>query len=143
MIIPQCLWREREPPKNKRPMGRIAHLRKQFKSINTYDYIINWLKGRKKPIINFIIIYCFSIWRNLNPPHQRMLCAKIGLNWLNGYGEEDFLIFVNVFSLFCNYLPLEKGRDLYLNKLESPSLKDALCQVWFKSAQWFWRRGFF
>ena len=23
----------------KRPMGHIAHLRKQFKSINTYDYI--------------------------------------------------------------------------------------------------------
>ena len=23
---------------NKRPMGHIAHLRKQFKSINTYDY---------------------------------------------------------------------------------------------------------
>ena len=26
--------------RNKRPMGHIAHLRKQFKSINTYDYII-------------------------------------------------------------------------------------------------------
>ena len=25
---------------NKRPMGHIAHLRKQFKSLNTYDYII-------------------------------------------------------------------------------------------------------
>ena len=25
---------------NKRPMGHIAHLRKQFKSIDTYDYII-------------------------------------------------------------------------------------------------------
>ena len=26
---------------------------------------------------------------------------------------------------------------------ESPSLKDALFQVWFKLAQWFWRRRFF
>ena len=32
---------------------------------------------------------------------------------------------------------------LHLNKLESPSSKDALCQVWLKLAQWFWRRGFF
>ena len=29
---------------------------------------------------------------------------------------------------------------LQLNKLESPSPKDALCQVWLKLAQWFWRR---
>ena len=30
-----------------------------------------------------------------------------------------------VFSLFRNYLPLEKGWALHLNKLESPSPKDA------------------
>ena len=29
---------------NKRPMGHIAHLRKQFKSINTHDYIIMLIK---------------------------------------------------------------------------------------------------
>ena len=29
-------------------MGHIAHLRKQFKSINTYDYIIMLIKRRKK-----------------------------------------------------------------------------------------------
>ena len=39
-------------------MGHIAHLRKQFKSINTYDYIITLIKRRKKNV-NFIIIYCF------------------------------------------------------------------------------------
>ena len=27
--------------------------------------------------------------------------------------------------------------------LESPLPKDALCQVWLKLAQWFWRRRFF
>ena len=31
---------------------------------------------------------------------------------------------------------------LHLNKLESPSPKDALCHVWLKFAQWFWRRRF-
>ena len=31
-----------------------------------------------------------------------------------------FFNFVNLFSLFCNYLPLGKGVALHLNKLESP-----------------------
>ena len=29
-------------------MGHITHLRKQFKSINTYNYIITLIKRRKK-----------------------------------------------------------------------------------------------
>ena len=51
-----------------------------------------------------------------------------------------FFKFVNIFSQFCNYLPLEKDGALHLNKLESPTHKDDLCQVWLKLAQWFWRR---
>ena len=50
------------------------------------------------------------------------------------------LNFVNAFLLFHYHLSLEKGRALHLNKLESPLPKDALCQVWLKLAQWFWRR---
>ena len=85
----------------------------------------------------------FFIWSNLNPLHPTMLCAKFG--W---YGpavlEKKILNFVNVFwnSLFRNYLPLEKGKALDLNKLESSSPKDALCQVWLKLAQRFWRNRF-
>ena len=45
---------------NKRPIGHIAHPRKQFKSINTYDYIITLIK-RKKNIIDFKRIYWFFI----------------------------------------------------------------------------------
>ena len=48
--------------------------------------------------------------------------------------------FVNVFSLFLYYLHLEKGLALHLSKLESPTPKDALCQVWLKLALWFLRR---
>ena len=70
---------------NKRPMGHIAHLRK-----NTYDYILTLIKGRKK---TFLLLWEFSV--------------------------------------------------LHLKKLESPSPKDALCQVWLKLAQWFWRRKIF
>ena len=59
-----------------------------------------------------------------------------------------FLNFVNVFSLFGNYLSLEKGGVLYLNifnNLESPSPEDedALFQVLLKLAEWFWRRRIF
>ena len=49
----------------------------------------------------------------------------------------------NVFSIFHSYLPLEKGRAFHLFKLESPSPKNALHQVWFKLAQWFLRRRSF
>ena len=71
------------------------------------------------------------IWTNLNLLHPRMLCAKFGWNWPSGSGEEDlFFKFVKVFSQFPNYLPLEKGGGLHLNKLEDPSPKDALFQVW-------------
>jgi hypothetical protein len=37
---------------------------------------------------------------------------------------------------------LEKDYPLPLNKLEFPSNKDDLCQVWLKLVQWFWRRFF-
>ena len=44
---------------------------------------------------------------------------------------------VNVLPLFLYYLPLEKD-----NKLESPSPKNDLCQVWLKLVQWFCGRSF-
>ena len=46
------------------------------------------------------------------------------------------------FLLFRYYLPLEKDRAFHLNKLKSPSLKNMLCQVLLKLAQWFWKRRF-
>ena len=68
-----------------------------------------------------------------------MLCAKFNLNWTSGSGE-DFLNFIYVFSIFCNYLPLEKDVTLHLNKLEFFSPNDALWQVLLKLVQLFWRR---
>ena len=106
----------------------------------------------------------FFIRTNLNPLHPSMLCAsfveigpvvlektfnfrqcifvndlcKVWLKLAQWFWRRRSIQFVNVFWLFPNYLPLEKGRTLYLNKLYSLSLKDALCQVWLKMAQWFW-----
>ena len=48
---------------------------------------------------------------------------------------EKIFKFVNVFSLFRNNLPLEKGGALHLKKLESPFPKETLCQVWLKLTQ--------
>ena len=44
---------------NKRPMGHIAHLRKQFKSINTYDN--HNVDNEEKNIIHLIRIPWFLI----------------------------------------------------------------------------------
>ena len=82
------------------------------------------------------------LWTKLNLIHPRKLCAKFGWNWPSGSGEEDFLNFLNAFHYFAIISPLEKGRALHLNKIESPSLKDALCNVWLILAKWFRRRRF-
>ena len=89
-------------------MGHIAHLRKQFKLINTYDYIITFIKRRKKNITKLMRIYWFFIWRNLNPYHPRMLCAKFGWNWPSGSWEEDFLISSMYFRYFVIISPWKR-----------------------------------
>ena len=101
-------------------------------------YIITLIKRRKK-FINFMRIYWFFIWTNSNPRHPKML-YQIWLILAQWFWRRGFFNFVNVFSRFCNYLPLEKGGVLRLKKHESPSPKNALCQVWLKVAQLFWRK---
>ena len=81
------------------------------------------------------------IWTNLNSLYLGIFCAKFGWNWSSAYGE-DFYKIVNVCSPFCSCLPLEKGVAFHFNRLECPSPKDDLRQVWLKLVQWFWRRRF-
>ena len=89
-----------------------------------------WLKKGKKLCENWLVL------------HLKDALCQIWLKLAQWFWRRGFLNFVNVLSLFRNYLLLEKGRDLHLNKLESPSSKDALCQVWLKLGQWFLRRRF-
>ena len=42
---------------------------------------------------------------------------------------------------FRYYLPLERSGVLHFNEYKS-SRENALCQVWLKLAQWFWRKRF-
>jgi hypothetical protein len=54
--------------------------------------------------------------------------------------KKIFKKFQCIFTLLL-LSPLGEGH-LHLNKLESSTPKDDLCQVWLKLAQWFWRRRF-
>ena len=112
----------------------------------------NWLSGSGEDFLissmyfhYFIIISPWKwagpfIWTNLNPLYPRIIRAKLGWYWLSGSVEDDFLNFVNVFSLF--YISPWKWAGPFICKLESPSPNDALCQVQSKLAQWFLRRRF-
>mgnify|MGYP003684358579 CR=1 FL=1 len=60
--------------------------------------------------------YFFFIWRNLNPLHPRMLCAKFGWSWISGSGEEDFLISSIYFHYFVIISPMERaGPFIWIN----------------------------
>ena len=63
-----------------------------------------------------------------------MLFTKFAWTWPSGSGEDFFKNIVNVFLLFHIYLRLEKSVALHLNKLEFPTPKDALWQIWLKLA---------
>ena len=65
-------------------------------------------------------------------PFPKNALCQVWLKWAQWFWKRKFLNFVNVFLLFCNYLPLEKSVILHLKRLESLLLKDALCHVWLK-----------
>ena len=92
------------------------------------------------PIISPLARAWSFVWTNLISLHPMMFCAKSGWNWPSGSGEEYFLKVVNLFLLFSNYPSFRKGVALHLNKLEIPSPRNTMCQVWLKMSQWFWTR---
>ena len=94
----------------------------------------------------FIII---SPWKRMVPfiwiwtPSPKNAFAMFGFRIGSVVLEKKIFKFRQCIFSIKNYLPLEKGGALHLDKLESPSPKDALCQVLLKLAQWFWGRRFF
>ena len=109
--------------------------------INTHILAKIWLyhilRGKNHYLLleNRILYIC----KTLSPLQPMTFCAKFGWNWHSASGEKDYSNFLKVFTLFLIYLFFEKGVTLHMNKLESPSPKDALCQIWFKLVLWFWR----
>jgi hypothetical protein len=55
----------------------------------------------------------------------------------------SYVVYWQLLLHFCDYLPYEDDLALYWNKLEFPSPKDNLYQVWLNLASWFWKRRFF
>ena len=79
------------------------------------------------------------LWTNFNPLHPNMLCATFYWNLPigSGYDFNFFKInFVNVYSLFRNYIPLENGVTLSLNDLIPLHLR-MLCA----KLSWNWSNG--
>ena len=125
-----------------------------FKFINVFSLFRNYLPLEKGEVLHF---------KKLKSPSPKDTLCQVSLklaqwfwrrflNFVNVFcyfvisstwKRTGFFNFINVFLLFPNYLPLEKGGALHLNKLESPSPKDALCHVWVELAQWVLRRRFF
>ena len=112
-----------------------------------------WRRRLQKVSINVFFLFCnylhfqMGMTLNLKKNHLESSSSKdalcqVWLKMAQWSWRRRFFKVLNVFLLFTNYLPFEKSVSLYLNKLESPSSKDALCQVWLKLALWFWRRRF-
>ena len=102
---------------NKRPMGHIV-LRKQFKSINTDDYIIT---GEKNTQYLLFEIWMVLYLNKLDSPSPKDALCQVWLKLAQWFWKRRFLNKLKAFSLFRNYLPLEMGMALHLNKFESPS----------------------
>ena len=71
-------------------MGHIAHLRKQLKSLNKYDYIITLIKKRKKKL------------------YEKLLVLHLK-KFESGSGEEDFLILSMYFHYFVIISPWKRA----------------------------------
>ena len=56
----------------------------------------------------------------LESPSPKNALWQVWLQLVQWFLRRIFLNFINVFLLLRNYLPLEKGRALYLTKLGSP-----------------------
>ena len=75
-------------------------------------------------------------------PSPREVLCQVWLKLVQWDWKRRFLNIFNIILHFCYYFPLKKGLAIHLNKHESPSSKDTLCQVWLKLGQWFLRRRF-
>ena len=76
------------------------------------------------------------IWTNLNQLHLRMLCAKVGWNWLSGSGEEDFLISSMYFRYFVIISPWKRAGPFIWTNLNALHTR-MLCATF----GWNWPNG--
>ena len=76
-------------------MCHITHLRKMFKSINTYKYIITLISRRKNPLTSFWKLNC-SLFKSIESP-KNVLCQvwlKVVLEKISKFCQCIFRYFV-------------------------------------------------
>ena len=77
------------------------------------------------------------IWTTFNTHHTRVLCAKLYDIVLMVLEKKIF----NCLKLFLPLSPFGRGRYPLFEQTWIPIIsKSALCQIWLKLAQWFWRK---
>ena len=113
----------------------------------------NWPSGSEEDFKLSSMYFCnlaiISPWKRTFEqtwiPFTKGWLRQVGWNWFSGSGEDYYILTTYFRYLFIITLiihPSEKDVALHLIKLQSTSPKNALCQVWLKLAQWFWRRRF-
>ena len=105
--------------------------RRFLNSVNIFSQFRNYLPLDKGGILHFYKV-------EFSSPKKALCQVWLKLDQL--FCRRFLISSMFFFFIFHYYLHLEKGRVLHLNKLESSSPKDAMCQVWLKLDQWFWRR---
>ena len=83
-----------------------------FNFVNEFLLFHNYLPLEKYRTLHF---------NKLESPSPKDALSHVWLKLAQWFWRRRLLNFVNVFLLFHNYLPLEKGGALHLNNLESPS----------------------
>ena len=78
----------------------------------------------------------------LQSPSPKDALCQIWLNWPSSSGGEDFKISSMYLCYFVNISPWKRLGPSF-EHTSIPFTQDALCQVWLKLAQWFWRKRFF
>ena len=99
----------------------------------------NWSSGSwEEDFLNVSMYFCdfviISLWKRAGPSFEQTWipfnqgCFMQSLVEIGPVVHEEKIFFSSMyFRFFRNYLPLEMGGALHLNKFWSPSPKDALC----------------
>ena len=114
-------------------IGQRILKKKIFKGGNLFLLFPNYLLFKKD-----LALYL----NKLESSSPRDTLCQVWLKLTQWFWLRRFLKVVDLFSLFPKYLPFGKGVVLHLNKLETPSPRDTLCQVWLKLAQFRWAKNF-
>ena len=105
-----------------------------------------WRRRFLNSVNVFSLFLLKKAWRfirsNLDPLHQRTLCAKFEWNWPSGSGEADFEISTMKFCDFLIIWLLKRAVTFIWTNLNHLHPREVFCQDWLELAQWVWRRRF-